>query len=847
MSTTPDRRTASSSPFLLKLASLDGFTPLYGREAEQAVLLRMMNRLAVGHPGVTVIHGAPGSGRSRLLRRGMAFARAAGVQVLTALGTAPSSPAPYSFVRQLRPSRSPAGGAALAGEPSAEDSVPGWCRSLMATAHRPTLVALDDIQWADPESVQVIAGLLRRLASAPLGVLLTVTSAQGEFPDACAGLLDQVAASPDNRGLLLEPGPLGVPEFHAMCTASGLPVPPASDDAWWEGVSHLTGGSPWVMLRSMDKLRRDPALVSAVGLRSALSQEIEAANRDRATESAARLAAGPLALLRALVICRGLLPVERVAALVKLDEADVPFSIRTLRVEGLIGAGDPPRVRMTGCTAGLLAGLAGDERKRLHVQAARWAAHRDADEETLAGLLLNTVPLGDPWVPSLLRRTARTLLARGRHTEAVELLERALREPLNPAERAEVLLEAAESYTMTAPEAADRRIAELLSGAQARPHVRAAAADLLLSRCEPQAMLPVPYGACDAEPTELLGVEARNRPTDAPRPGPPTAPGAKPPARREPDSPVRSTVLAEQAWRQTARGHDAAAVREICREALRAPLDEALFPRFTACCALSVADAHDAARDALDVALAEAGRRHSPALVMWGRLLRAQLNLQAGAPDTAAHDLAACRSLAPAEVWDPTRLTLLRSLEIRLLVARERYAEANRLAHEELKPGAEESGAWTHLLYARAQLYLCQGRPRKALAEAEECGRRMAARGWANPGLVAWRSLAALAHLGCGGHDRAAELFAEESRLAGRWGTDSALAWTDLRRGLGSPAPQAARLTEQALRRLGSTPASRRFVQTVVAREAAGARCGARADTASKESGKQGGGTPMGP
>ncbi|GGS12945.1 hypothetical protein GCM10010269_60280 [Streptomyces humidus] len=846
MSTAPDRRAASPSPLLLKSASLDGFTPLYGRETEQAVLLRMVNRLAAGHPGVSVIHGAPGSGRSRLLRRGMALARAAGVQVLTALGTGPPSPAPYSFVRQLRPVRSPAGGGAHAGELSAEDSVQGWCRSLMAAAHRPTLVALDDVQWADPESVQVVAGLLRRLASAPLGLLLTVTSAHGEFPDACAGLLDQAAASPDNRGMLLELGPLGVPEVHALCTASELPVPPTSDDVWWERVSRLTGGSPWVMLRSVDKVRRDPALVSAVGLWTALTQEIDAAHRDRATESAAQLPERPLALLRGLAVCRGLLPVERVAALVKLDEAEVSGALRTLRVQGLIDAGDPPRLRTTCSTAGLLAGSESDERKRLYAEAARWAHRCDADDEALAGLLLNTVPLGEPWAPPVLRRAARTLHARGRHAEAAELLERALREPLNPVERAEVLLEAAESYTMTAPEAADRRITELLSGT-ARPHVRAAAEDLLVGRHDCRAVLRVSGEPCGPGPTEILGVEARTRTADAPCTGPSTASGAPPAVHGEPGSPARSAPLAVQAWRQTVRGHDAAGVRAICLQALGAPADDALLPRFAVCCALSVADAHDAALDALDVALAEAGRRRSPALVVWGRLLRAQLNLQAGAPGTALHDLSSCRSLAPAEVWDPARLTLLRSLEIRLLVARERYAEADRLAREEPAPGAEESDAWVHLLYARAQLYLCQGRPRQALAEAEECGRRMSARGWANPGLVAWRSLAALAHLGCGGNDRAAELFAEESRLAGRWGTGSALAWTDLRRGLGSPAPQAARLTEHALRRLGPTPASRRFVQSVVAREAAGAHGGTPAEPASTGSGNQDGGTAMGP
>ncbi|MGW2748412.1 AAA family ATPase [Streptomyces sp. NPDC001450] len=849
MSTTPDRPPTPCSRALLELAAQDGFAPLYGRDTEQAALLHMMSRLAGGTPGVMVIHGLPGSGRSRLLRRGVAFARAAGVQVLTALGSPTFSYAPYALVEQLRPPRSPAAGPARAMEPPAEGSAQAWCRSLLCATHRPTLLALDDVQWADPESIQVIAGLLRRLGSAPLGVLLTVTSARGEFPDACAGLLDQAAALQDGRGLLLEPGPLGALEVHAMWAAAGLPAPAASDDIWWERAARLSRGSPWLLQRVLGELRREPGEVSATGLRTAFTHGIDTARADLAAESAAKLSPGPLALLRGLAVCRGLVPVDRVAALVGLDESELAGALRALRVQGLIDFRDPPRPGLTDRTAAVLAGMNGDERKRLYAEAARWAHRCDADEEALAALLLNTVPLGESWVPWVLRRTARTLLARGRHIEAAELLERALREPLPAAERAEVLLEAAEAYTMTAPEAADRRITELLSGAQARAHVRTAAADLLLARGEPGSTLNMPavwYGNDGAESADVPRAEARRRPMDLLLRTGPTArdAGAAP---QDPQDPVRPAALAAEAWRQMARGHDASAVREMCREVLRAPLGGALFPRLTACCVLSVADAHGTARSALDATLAEAGHRRSPALVAVGLLLRAHLNLRAGDPDTAAHDLAACRSLGAPEVWHPTRLTTLRAVQIRLLVARERYEEADRLAGEELPPGAEESSPWIHLLYARAQLLLCQGRPRQALAEAEECGRRMAAREWGNPGLLAWRSLAALAHLGCGDDDRAAELFAEESRLAERWGTDSALAWTELRRGLGSPAPQAARLTEHALRRLGRTPASRRFAQAVVAREAAGSRHGARADISAPGSGPQDGGTPMTP
>ncbi|MDC0771520.1 ATP-binding protein [Streptomyces sp. HD] len=849
MSSAPGIPSAPCSRALRERAAQDDFAPLYGREAEEAALVHMTVRLRGGTPGVTVIHGSPGSGRTRLLRRGLALARALGVQVLTAQGSATPSPDPYTFVRQLRLPRPTTTGPSLAAGAPTEGSVQGWCRALLSTAHRPTLLALDDVQWADPESVQVIAGLLRRLASAPLGVLLTVTSARGEFPDACAELIDQAAAFKGGTELRLELGPLGVPEVRAMCAASGLPVPAASDGIWWEGAARLSHGSPWLLRRVLNELRREPGELHATGLRTAFTAGIAAARAARAAESAAKLAAGPLALLRGLTVCRGLVAVDRVAALVGLDETELPGALRTLRVQGLIDFGDPPRLRLTDGTATVLVGMDGDERRRLQVEAARWAHRCDADEEVLAALLLNTVALGEPWVPSVLRRTARTRLERDHHTKAAELLERALREPLPPAVRAEVLLEAAEVYTMAAPEAADHRIAELLSGTQARPRVRTAARDLLLARGEPSSALNVPvvvYGNDRAASADVPR-DVRLRPSDVvQRPGS-TAQDAGAALHGPPDPDVDPAALAAAAWRRTMRCDDVAEVQEMCRQVLRAPLDGALLPRFTACCVLSLADAHGTARSALDATLAEAGHRRSPALVALGLLVRADLNLRAGDADTAAHDLAACRSLAPPEVWHPSRLAMLRATQIRLLVVRERYEEADRLAGEKLPLGAEESSAWGHVLYARAQLLLCRGHPRQALAAAEECGRRLAALEWGNPALMAWRSLAALALRGCGDHDRAAVLFAEESRLAERWGTDSTLAWTELRQSLGSLTPQAARLTARDLRRLGPAPAARRLVQGVVAREMAGSRHGARADTAAPASVPRDGRNPVNP
>src|SRR5262249_29433337 len=75
------------------------------------------------------------------------------------------------------------------------------------------------------------------------------------------------------------------------------------------------------------------------------------------------------------------------------------------------------------------------------------------------------------------------------------------------------------------------------------------------------------------------------------------------------------------------------------------------------------------------------------------------------------------------------------------------------------------------LLEVRAQLRLAQIRPEEALEDALEAGRLLASEdAGASPGVIAWRSTAALAHLALGDRSRAAELAGEELAEARRLG-----------------------------------------------------------------------------
>jgi DNA-binding CsgD family transcriptional regulator len=88
----------------------------------------------------------------------------------------------------------------------------------------------------------------------------------------------------------------------------------------------------------------------------------------------------------------------------------------------------------------------------------------------------------------------------------------------------------------------------------------------------------------------------------------------------------------------------------------------------------------------------------------------------------------------------------------------------------------QETIHYPFLLDLRAQLRLGQVRPQDALADALEAGRLSETRfRVSNPGAIAWRSTAALAHLAMGEHDDAKRLVTDELEQARRSDVTSAI------------------------------------------------------------------------
>ena len=177
-------------------------TPLAGRSAEGARLDRLLADARAGQSAVLVLRGEPGIGKTALL--GYAAERAAGFQVVRAAGVESEMELPFAGLHQLcgpmlgglgrlpPPQRDALGTAfGLSSGPQPDRFLVGLAvLSLLSDTaeERPLLCLIDDAQWLDRSSAQVLAFVARRMQAESV-VLLFAEREPGER-DGLAGLPD---------------------------------------------------------------------------------------------------------------------------------------------------------------------------------------------------------------------------------------------------------------------------------------------------------------------------------------------------------------------------------------------------------------------------------------------------------------------------------------------------------------------------------------------------------------------------------------------------------------------------------------------------------------------------------
>ena len=176
--------------------------PLAGRGPESARLDRLLADARAGQSAVLVLRGEPGIGKTALL--GYAAERAEGFQVVRAAGAESEMELPFASLHQLcgpmlgglgrlpPPQRDALGtafGLSSGAQPDRFLIGLAVLSLLSDTAEeRPLLCLVDDAQWLDRSSAQVLAFVARRLQAESVVLL---------FAEREPGELDELAGLPD--------------------------------------------------------------------------------------------------------------------------------------------------------------------------------------------------------------------------------------------------------------------------------------------------------------------------------------------------------------------------------------------------------------------------------------------------------------------------------------------------------------------------------------------------------------------------------------------------------------------------------------------------------------------------
>ncbi|MER7674345.1 AAA family ATPase [Kitasatospora sp. NPDC096128] len=448
----------------------DGEGTLHEREAEIRSAAQAIEALTLpagaGVGELLLYTGAAGLGKTAVLTAVRRAAKRAGCTVLFARGGQRQCHEPFHVVRQLvRPVLSALSGEERAGVfgpwedivgPAAGLCPPGgqldpqgvrdgldFVLTRLVQLRSPVAVLVDDLHWADPESLGWLAGFALRARELPA---LLVLACRDEFPDDALALQRGLAERADRRHELRPLQPASV--AHLVRAALGE----RAEDAFCRHVWAVTAGNPYetaALLREVADQRLDPVEESTGQLR-----ELAATARGMTLRHwLERL--GPTALRfawAASVLDTDIRP-DLAAAICAQGPETAAESVRELRRHRVL----------TGTPAGRLEfvhPLVATSVYRSMPPATRTGMHGVAAVEVEnAGLglpaasrhLLEILPEGDGLIVDKLRRAAREHLAIGAPGAAQRCLRRAISEPPAAADRATVLYELGCSALLTDP------------------------------------------------------------------------------------------------------------------------------------------------------------------------------------------------------------------------------------------------------------------------------------------------------------------------------------------------------------------------------------------------------------
>ncbi|GAA2635111.1 hypothetical protein Adu01nite_28540 [Paractinoplanes durhamensis] len=422
------RRVLTQPPAPHPVGPADGTGDLVGRVEEFTMLRRTVQSALAGRTAIGIVEGEPGVGKTRLLEETAAVAGRQGALVvwgscLEGDGTPAMWPWEQALGAVVGSLSSPAREKWLAGElGSLLEPQDGPARTVpdgnaqfrlfeqvvalvgQAAAQRPTVLILDDLQWADAASLQLFGHLASRLPhrTAIIGAL------RDRAPTPSTALAQVLAAAgrrPGHRRLRL--GPLGLADVAALVRTEAGRDP---GDAVARAIHARTEGNPF-FVRELSRL------LSEAG---ALAEEVPATVRDVVRDRMAGLDDGARDLLHMAALIGRDVDLGLLSRATGVAVADCLDRLDPLHALGLLepGPDGPSSLRFAHdlVRESVSETTTRQQAVRLHLRVADALEEIHADDEAVAERLAfhlwSAGPLAEP------ARTAEALIRAGRRAAA---------------------------------------------------------------------------------------------------------------------------------------------------------------------------------------------------------------------------------------------------------------------------------------------------------------------------------------------------------------------------------------------------------------------------------------------
>ncbi len=468
---------------------------LWERAAVTDSVESLVGAVVAGRGAALLVVGEAGLGKTAVLRHGRDVAARAGLRVGSGGGHPMETALPFGLLAQALQDL---GAGGLLADPTAGAAVVdraarfyGVLRWLEQRAGPRALLVLDDLHWADADSLALFCFICRRIAGAPAGILAAMRPWPAEALQAAQGLAHEGCATLERLAPLSDPGACAL-----LAARVGRPV--ATEIG--RRALGLCAGNPLLLEQVAMTIGRGEDLPESAG---------PAAGRIGDGLLLARFAGLPVPGLRcaqAASVLGTRFSLELAAQVAGLSEPETDVAAECLGRSGLIlqhpggrsgfvhplfrqalyeDLGGPVRTRMHarafGVLAGrgmeaeaaehaVLAGLTGDQAAVAVLERAGRAARQAGALATAAKRLDAAVALaGDRAGPGLLLGHAEALLAVGRSQLATEAYERVLARPsLAQRDRVEALRMQGRALVLAgAHDRSAARFAEAVSMAQA--------------------------------------------------------------------------------------------------------------------------------------------------------------------------------------------------------------------------------------------------------------------------------------------------------------------------------------------------------------------------------------------